>query len=93
MEDPDTAVYEPLRKSLETEWIPRMTRLLDLDSTALPVIWDADFLYGPTTSTGADGYVLCEINVSAVWPYPQQAATTIAAAALARVHNNIATRG
>jgi hypothetical protein len=93
MEDPDTGVYQPLRKALEAEWIPQMTRLLDLDPPALPVIWDADFLYGPTTDTGADSYVLCEINVSAVWPYPQQAATTIAAAALARVRNAIALRG
>jgi hypothetical protein len=43
MEDPDTPVYQPLRKSLETEWVPQMTSLLDLDSAALPVIWDADF--------------------------------------------------
>jgi hypothetical protein len=93
MEDPDTGVYQPLRKALEAEWIPQMTRLLDLDPAALPVIWDADFLYGPTTDTDADSYVLCEINVSAVWPYPQQAATTIAAAALTRVRNAIALRG
>jgi hypothetical protein len=93
MEDPDTSVYRPLRKTLEAVWIPQMTRLLDLESTALPVIWDADFLYGPTTATGADRYVLCEINVSAVWPYPQQAATTIAKAALARVYDTIASRG
>jgi hypothetical protein len=93
MEDPATLVYRPLRKRLETEWVPQMTRVLDLESTALPVIWDADFLYGPTTATGADSYVLCEINVSAVWPYPQQAATTIAKAALARVRTTIESRG
>lgn len=92
MQDPDTPIYRPLRETLQTEWIPQMTSLLDLKSTALPVIWDADFLYGPPTATGADSYVLCEINVSAVWPYPQQAATTIARAALARVHNTIAAR-
>jgi hypothetical protein len=50
-------------------------------------------LYGPTTDSGVDSYVLCEINVSAVWPYPAQAATTIAEAALARVWNTIASRG
>jgi hypothetical protein len=93
MEDPDTPVYLPLRKTLETEWIPQMRRLLGLDAAALPVIWDADFLYGPTTATDADSYVLCEINVSAVWPYPEQAATTVARAALARMRNTIASRG
>ncbi|HTF46335.1 MAG TPA: Cj0069 family protein [Pseudonocardia sp.] len=93
MEDPDTGVYQPLRKTLETEWVPQMTRLLELDSTALPVLWDADFLYGPPTGPGLENYVLCEINVSAVWPYPQQAAANIAQAALARVRENIASRG
>jgi len=93
MDDPDTRVYQPLRKALETEWVPQMTSLLHLDTADLPVIWDADFLYGPTTDTGADSYVLGEINVSAVWPYPQHAATTIAQAALARIHNTIAPRG
>lgn len=90
MEGPDTPIYRPLRKTLQAEWIPQMTTLLDLDPSNLPVIWDADFLFGPTTATGADSYVLCETNVSAVWPYPQQAATTIAKAALARVHDTIA---
>jgi hypothetical protein len=93
MEDPDTPAYLPLRKTLETEWIPQMTRLLDLDAAALPVIWDADFLFGPPTATDADSYVLCEINVSAVWPYPEQAATTIAKAAFARMRTTIASRG
>jgi hypothetical protein len=93
MEDPDTPVYRPLRDALETDWIPQMKNLLGLQPGGLPVIWDADFLYGPTTATGADSYVLCEINVSAVWPFPPQAATTIAKAALARMHNTTASRG
>jgi len=93
MEDPDTPVYQPLRKALETEWIPQMTSLLELDPATLPVIWDADFLYGPTANTAAERYVLCEINVSAVWPYPLQAANTIAEAAAERIRRNIAARG
>jgi hypothetical protein len=51
----------------------------------LPVIWDADFLYGPTNDAGNDTYVLCEVNVSAVWPFPDQATGTLAAAAAARL--------
>ena len=92
MEDPGTPMYQPLRKSLETEWIPALPPLLDLDATALPVIWDADFLYGPKTDTGLDSYVLCEINVSCVWPYPEHAATTIAHAVLDQVRHTITTR-
>jgi hypothetical protein len=49
----------------------------------MPVIWDADFLYGPRTATGDDSYVLCEINVSAVWPYPETANRQLAEAAVA----------
>ena len=45
---------------------------------ALPIIWDADFLYGPRSDSGEDTYVLCEINVSSVIPLPDQAATEIA---------------
>ena len=29
-----------------------MKELLGLDTPSLPVIWDADFLYGPGTSSG-----------------------------------------
>ncbi|PBA08521.1 hypothetical protein CKJ70_25840 [Mycobacterium avium] len=86
LEDPDTPRYQPLRQSLETEWVPQLQTLLGLDATALPVIWDADFLYGPD-----DGYVLCEINVSCVWPFP--AATTVANAALDRIPHAVATPG
>jgi hypothetical protein len=60
-----------------------MKDVLGLDRDALPVIWDADFLYGPRTPAGEDTYVLCEVNVSAVWPFPPMAAATVAAAALA----------
>jgi hypothetical protein len=93
MEDPDTPVYQPLRKALETEWIPQMTSLLELDRTDLPVIWDADFLFGSTANATTERYVLCEINVSAVWPYPLQATNTIAEAAAERIRSNKAARG
>jgi hypothetical protein len=85
MEDADTPTYAALRVSAERDWLPRMKELLDLDTHALPVIWDADFLFGPKDATGADTYVLCEINVSAVWPYPTQACRKIADASIARL--------
>ena len=59
-----------------------MKEVLGLDRESLPVIWDADFLYGPKTPDGDDTYVLCEVNVSAVWPFPPMAAPTVAEAAL-----------
>ena len=85
MEGPDVPAYQRLRVQAETEWIPQMTAILGIGAHELPVIWDADFLYGPATPDGQDTYVLCEINASAVWPFPPTAAPAIAAAALARV--------
>jgi hypothetical protein len=85
MEDPDTPGYQALRASVERDWIPGMKRLLDVNTYSLPVLWDADFLFGPKDATGADTYVLCEINVSAVWPYPTQASRKIAEATVARL--------
>jgi hypothetical protein len=87
MEGPDTPSYQSLRVSAESDWVPRMKQLLDLDTYSLPALWDADFLFGPKDATGADTYVLCEINVSAVWPYPPQASRTIAEATLARLRS------
>jgi len=85
MEGPDVPAYQDLRVKVEAQWVPQMTDVLGLQSVDLPAIWDADFLYGPKTADGADTYVLCEINVSAVWPFPPMAAPTVAAAALERV--------
>jgi hypothetical protein len=63
---------------MEGEWTPQMMQLLDIDVSSLPVIWDADFLYAPRTQSGEDTYVLCEINVSSVYPFPEQAPAEIA---------------
>jgi hypothetical protein len=82
-EMPDTPAYSQLRQSVEQEWIPGLKELLGLGTFALPAIWDADFLYGPKTPSGEDTYVLCEINVSAVWPFPDHAVDKLARAAVA----------
>jgi hypothetical protein len=58
-----------------------MQKLLDIPTARLPAIWDADFLYGEKTASGEDTYVLCEINVSAVFPFPDQAIPKLAQAA------------
>jgi hypothetical protein len=84
MVGPDAPAYHGLRDRMQTEWVPQMTDILGIERHSLPVIWDADFLYGPKAASGADTFVLCEINVSAVWPFPPMAAATVAAAAVAR---------
>jgi hypothetical protein len=82
---PAAAPYQRLRDLVEADWAPQMMRLLDLERDALPVIWDADFLYGPKTQSGEDTYVLCEINASSTFAFPEHAMPGVAAAALARI--------
>jgi hypothetical protein len=76
--------FQAVRQKMEEEWIPGLCELLGVDADSLPVLWDADFLYGPKTADGEDTYVLCEINVSAVAPFPESAAPRMAAAIAAR---------
>jgi hypothetical protein len=73
---------------METEWTPQMMQLLDMDAGSLPILWDADFLYGPRTAAGEDTYVLCEINVSSVAPFPKQAPAEIARLVMARLSSS-----
>jgi hypothetical protein len=80
--------FQALRVKMEAEWTPQMMDLLDIDSGSLPIIWDADFLYGPRDASGQDTYVLCEINVSSVFPFPDHAPSEIARLSLARLHSN-----
>jgi hypothetical protein len=84
MHPASAAAFQALRTKMESEWTPQMMQMLDIDAESLPIIWDADFLYGPRTSSGEDTYVLCEINVSSVFPFPEQAPSAIARHALGR---------
>jgi hypothetical protein len=70
--------FQALRTKMESEWTPQMMQLLGIDAGSLPIIWDADFLYGPRDANGQDTYVLCEINVSSVFGFPDQAPAAIA---------------
>lgn len=70
--------FQRLRQLMEGDWTPRLAERLEIDRQRLPVVWDADFLYGPRTGAGEDTYVLCEINVSSVFPIPDQAPDEIA---------------
>jgi hypothetical protein len=76
--------FQALRTKMESEWTPQMMQLLDIDAGSLPIIWDADFLYGPRDASGEDTYVLCEINVSSVFPFPEQTPSEVARLARAR---------
>jgi hypothetical protein len=85
MHGPDAPSFAALRSKMESEWTPQMMSTLGIDAASLPIIWDADFLYGPRTAAGEDTYVLCEINVSCVFAIPEQAPAAIARLVLQRV--------
>jgi len=77
--------FQRLRAAMERDWTPGLARILEIDPDALPVIWDADFLLGPRTTQGDDSYVLCEINVSSVFPIPDEAPDALAETTLRRL--------
>jgi hypothetical protein len=61
--------FRALRLKMEDEWVPQVMQLFGLDRDALPIIWDADFLYGPRNAVGDDTFVLGEIVVSWCFRY------------------------
>jgi hypothetical protein len=85
MHGPEAPRFQTLRRLMETQWTPQMMELLAIDRRSLPVIWDADFLYGPRDATGADTYVLCEINASSCFAIPDEAPAAIARMVSARL--------
>jgi hypothetical protein len=89
MHGPDAARFQVLRRKMEEEWTPQMMQVLGLDAASLPIIWDADFLYGPRNEVGEDTYVLCEINVSSCFAVPDEAPAAIARLALHRLRTAV----
>lgn len=89
---PTKRIYHPpslpecqaLKQLLEQEWVPELQKLLGIKTAELPVLWDCDFMLGPKNAAGRDTYVLCEINISSVSPFPESALGPIARATLAR---------
>lgn len=78
---PTAPDFQPIKTKMESEWLNALCQTLDIAPEALPLIWDADFLYGPKAASGEDTYVLCEINASSVYPFPDAALEPLAQAA------------
>lgn len=79
MHGPDAEEFADLRRRMEDEWTPGLQRLLSLSRHELPILWDADFLLRPDGEAAKCGrYLLCEINVSCVSPFPETAPAMIA---------------
>jgi hypothetical protein len=82
---PTKPEFQALKHKLEHEWVPAVQQLLEIDTEGLPILWDCDFLLGPKKENGEDTYVLCEINVSSVAPYPESVVPYIVDAAAIQV--------
>jgi hypothetical protein len=80
--------FQRLRRLMEDEWTPQLTSMLDIARRDLPMIWDADFMLGPSGADGTDTYVLGEINVSSVFPIPDEASSEIARRVADRLRSN-----
>ena len=70
MYDFGTPALQSLLTQLEDDWVTELYALGGLDRVDLPLLWDADFLYGSRTDSGADTHLLCETNVRSVLPHP-----------------------
>ncbi len=82
---PTRADFQRLKDKLEREWLGELCGIVGVEKAQLPILWDADFLYGEKDADGADTYVLCEINVSSVYPFPDDALGPLAAETLAQI--------
>jgi hypothetical protein len=79
MHGADAPHLQDLRGLMEEEWTPGLQRLVGVERDALPALWDADFLLRPADRpAGSPRFMLCEINVSSVLPFPEAAAPVIA---------------
>jgi hypothetical protein len=74
-----------LKRLLEEEWVELLRARVGLPREQLPLLWDCDFLFGEGAPAGGERYVLCEINVSSVSPFPPSAIDPIVAAVRSRL--------
>ena len=83
--DADLPQFQMLKRLLETQWIAQLRERVGLTQTQLPLLWDCDFMFGESTDPQAERYVLCEINVSSVSPFPPSCIEPLVRAVKARL--------
>ena len=85
---PDMPEYQGLRQLLESQWIESLRERVGIGREQLPLLWDCDFMLGgeATEAPGQPGrFVLCEINVSSVSPFPPSSIAPLVAAVKSRL--------
>lgn len=81
----DLPQFQDLRERLESEWVELLRARVGLARGQLPLLWDCDFMLGERLAGTAERYVLCEINVSSVAPFPGSAIEPLVAAVQRRL--------
>jgi hypothetical protein len=81
----DLPQFQYLKERLETEWVELLRARVGLSREQLPLLWDCDFMLGEALAGGAERYVLCEINVSSVSPFPPSAIAPLVSAVQRRL--------
>ena len=57
---PSEPEFQDIKAKIESQWVfADMQHVLSIDTESLPAIWDADFLYGPKTTSGED---ICSVR-------------------------------
>ncbi len=82
---PDLPEFQALRQSLESSWVTLLRERVGLTREQLPLLWDGDFMLGEPTAAGEQRFVLCEINVSSVSPFPPSAIAPLVDAVRRRI--------
>jgi hypothetical protein len=82
---PDLQAFQSLKQRLESQWVAQLCDRLKLVRDQLPLLWDCDFIAGAASPDDPQPFVLCEVNVSSVAPFPPSAIAPLVAATQRRV--------
>jgi hypothetical protein len=82
---PQMPQFQSLRQRLEASWIDQLRECVGLQREQLPLLWDCDFMFGEHAPGEPERYVLCEVNVSSVSPFPPSSIEPLVAATKARL--------
>lgn len=81
----DAPQFQFLKERLEAEWVELLRARVGLSREQLPFLWDCDFMFGEPLVDASEHYVLCEINVSSVAPFPDSAIQPLVLAVQSRL--------
>jgi hypothetical protein len=82
---PELPEFQALRHILESQWIELLRERVGVARERLPLLWDCDFMLGDCAAGEPERYVLCEVNVSSVSPFPPSAIPAVVDAVRARL--------